>query len=495
MRRFRSLLALFISVTGVAFAAAATSSDADPTTAFEGVWTGKIAAPQTETEFGLAFTRTHKGLLVSVHFPEMFLHSANFGTATIDADTFSLAPLDLTLTRTGDTLIGTFAPGKLRVELHRGGTFSDEIAPPDYPAAPSPAWTHDLGAAAWASPAARDGIVYVGTTDGKFHALSAENGTPLWTWTGDQPIYGEALITNDSVCFLDDANHLVSLARTDGTLQWRTPLRDLATPSAPVAAPPENETFNRRAASPIVDAKGTTLYIGTNDAGVYAVRATNGRILWRHDAGAPIYAPLALRGNDLVVACFDGSVFTLNIRRRRESVRVKLGGAIVSAPVVAGNRLLVGARDYLLYGLDAASGATVWKQSFWFSWVESTPRLVDGRLYIGGSDFRRVSAIDPATGRRKWATDVHGLSWGSPVVTSTTLYAGTGGQAIAGTVIQHTGGLVALDRETGAPRWRYVSPVTDGADFVGFTGSLVLAADHIIGAQVDGTLIAFPAQP
>ncbi|HYD85315.1 MAG TPA: PQQ-binding-like beta-propeller repeat protein, partial [Opitutus sp.] len=425
-------------------------------------------------------------------FPEMFLHSANFGVAAIDADIFTLAPLNLTLTRNGDTLTGTFAPGKLPVELHRGGTFSDEIDPPDYPAAPPPAWTRDLGAPAWASPATRDGVVYTGTTDGKFHAVAADTGRPLWTWSGDQPLYGEALITNESVCFLDDANHLVSLARADGTLQWRTPLRDPDAPSDSAIPPRKNETFNHRAASPIVDPKGTTLYIGANDGGVYAVRATNGRILWRHDARAPIYAPLLLRGNDLIVGCFDGSVFTLNTRRRRESARTKLGGAIVSAPVVAGNRLVIGSRDYLLYGLDAATHAVAWKNSFWFSWVESTPRLVDGLLYIGGSDFRRVSAIDPATGRRKWATDVRGLSWGSPIVAATTVYAGTTGQNIAGTVIQHTGSLVALDRETGAPRWRYLSPVATNTDFVGFTGSLVLAGDHIIGAQVDGTLIAFP---
>src|SRR5690606_26401913 len=169
------------------------------------------------------------------------------------------------------------------------------------------------------------------------------------------------------------------------------------------------------------------LYIGSNDGGVYAVRANSGRILWRHDARSPIYAPLALRGNDLIVAGFDGSIFTLNTRRRRESGRTQLGGAIVSAPVVAGNRLIVGARDYLLYGVDAATGAVAWKHTFWFSWIESTPRVVDGTLYIGSSDFRRISAIDPATGRRKWTTDVRGLSWGSPVVTASTVYAGTAG--------------------------------------------------------------------
>jgi hypothetical protein len=51
--------------------------------------------------------------------------------------------------------------------------------------------------------------------------------------------------------------------------------------------------------------------------------------------------------------------------------------------------------------------------------------------------------------------------------------------------------LIALDRQTGAVKWRYVSPVPAGAAFTGCAGSLVLAAGQIIG--VDGVLIAFPA--
>lgn len=487
MRRLRPILLLL----GLAACAACFATTARAATGFDGVWTGKIAAPHGETEFGLAFTRTHQGLVVSVHFPEMFLHSANFGAAAIEGETFALAPLDLRLLREGDTLTGTFAPAKLRVTLQRGGTFSEEIPPPSFPAAPAPAWTLDLGAPAWASPAARDGFVYVGTTDGKFHAVRAVDGTAVWSWSGAHPLYGEALVTEDRVYFVDESGDLVCLGRLDGTLQWRTPLR---APGAAQNAAPENPTFNHRAPSPIIDAKGV-LYVGAPDGGIHALRAKTGKPLWRHDARAPIYAPLALRGSELIAACFDGSLVVLGTRTRREVARARLGGPLVSAPVVAGDRIVVGARDYLLYAVTASKLAPAWSISYWFSWVESTPRLADGVLYIGGSDLRRVSAIDPATGRRLWATDVRGLSWGSPVVAGDIVYAGTAGQTIAGTVIQHKGGIVALDRTTGSPLWRYECPVVAGADFTGVTGSLVYTDGKIIAAQVNGTLIAFPASP
>lgn len=484
----RSLLAPFLCCLAL-FASVRDTSAADDHAAFAGIWTGEIVAPNTRTELGLAFTATEKGFLVSLHFPAMFLSSVNFGPADIHGDTFTLAPLNLTLTRHGDTLTGTFALSRLPVELHRGGAFSPAPAPTAFPDAPAPAWTLALGAPAWASVAALDGVVYVATTAGALHAVRAADGHLLWKWSGPHPLYGDALPTADAVYLLDEHGDLVALDRSAGTLRWRTPLHDEKLAGGPR---PQNETFNHRAPAPIIDEKGI-LYAGSTDRGVYAVRARTGKIIWRFETKTKIYAPLTLRGDDLLVAGFDGSVVTVNRRTHRETARVTLGGPLVSAPVVAGDRLVVGARDYLLYGLDAKTRTVAWRNSFWFSWVESTPRLIDGTLYIGGSDFRRISALEPSTGRTLWATDVRGLSWGSPVVTADTVFAGTAGQNIEGTVIQHTGGLVALDRRSGAPRWRYLAPVPAGADFTGFAGSLVVADGKIIGATVDGTLIALPA--
>lgn len=489
MSRRALFLSFLISFSIPLIHAAAPSSNITPDD-FVGIWVGEITAPNARTEIGLAFIRTEKGLLVSLNLPEMFLYSVNFGPAKIDGDTFQLEPLNLVVTHQGDTLTGTFAIAKLPVTLRRGGSFSKEPPSPTLPPAPAATWTRALGATAWASPVAQDGVVYVGTIDGKFHAVRATDGNELWTWSGPNPCYGAALASADSIIFVDDRCDLVALNRLDGTLKWRTALHDEKLAGGP---PPKNETFNHRAAAPVVDPKGV-LYIGSTDGGLYAVRAKTGKILWRHETKAKFYAAVALDNERVIGACYDGSVFVFDLRTRQEISRVKLGGALVSTPVVVGDRIVVGSRDYLLYGLDLKSRAVVWRDSYWFSWVESTPRLADGLLYIGGSDYRRVSALEPSTGKARWATDVRGLSWGTPVVSAQTVFAATSGQIIAGTVIKHTGGIVALDRVTGAIKWRYLAPTDAGADFNGYVGSLVLADAKIIGAGVDGTLIAFPAE-
>lgn len=489
MRRLSALLA---AVASLFFPAAPSPVLAAPSD-FEGIWTGEIVAPNTRADLGLAFTPTADGLLVSLHFPEMFLHAANFGAADIQDDTFNLAPLRLTLTREGDELVGTFAPGRLPVRLRRGGSFSEPPSSSSFPTAPPPRWQRHLGAPVWASPAVSDGIVYVAATDGRVHALRAADGEPVWTWSGPHPFYGDALVTTDALYLVDEQSHLVALARADGTLLWRLELHQ-TDPASSVATPPPNETFNHRTPTPVIDTRGI-LYVGSTDRHLYAINAKSGRIVWRHATPAPLYAPVTLRGDDLIAACYDGTLFSINRRNRRERFRVTLGGPLVSTPVLAGDRLIIGCRDYFLYGLDAATGTTRWRNTYWFSWVESTPRLADGVLYIGGSDFRRISALDPRDGRQLWSIDVLGLSWGSPLLTTDTVFAGTAGQDLAGTVITHRGGVVALDRKTGAVRWRHATAAPAGARFNGIAGSLALAGDLVIAADVHGTLLALPAVP
>jgi len=480
MRRLLSLVLPLVPLLSSPLRA----GDADD---FAGVWQGTLTAPDRTTAIGVAFTRTEQGLLASLFFPEMFVYNVNFGPAAIRDGVFHLPALDLTLRREGDALAGTLAAPRLPVKLHRGTAFAPEPPEPEYPAPPAPAWTHPLGAPAWASPVAREGIVYVGTTDGAFHAVRADDGREAWTWHGTVPLYGEALVTDELVCFVDARSELVALDRTDGSFVWRAPLHEATLAGRAV---PADETFTHRTAAPVIDARGI-LYVGSTDGGLYALRARTGRVLWRHPAGAPIHAAVALQGDSLVAGCLDGSVFVLNRRTRRETLRVKLGGPVVSTPVIAGDTLVVGARDALLYGLSLARGAVMWRDSYWFSWVESTPRLAGGTLYAGGSDFRRVSALSPADGRFLWSTDVLGLAWGTPVVENDTVFAGTAGQHRAGTVIRHAGGIVALDRRTGAVKWRFAAPVPAGAEMSGYAGSLVLAGDKIVGAGLDGTLVAF----
>jgi outer membrane protein assembly factor BamB len=453
----------------------------------EGMWKGEVTAPQGAAEIGFAFKRTARGPTAIMYMPVMHVYGLNLGLVEETGSTLTLAAFDTVMKLAGDKLTGTFAPGRLPMELQRGGTFASEPPAPVWPAGPAPRWSRSLGAAVWASPTARDGIIYLGTVDGRLHAVRAVDGSEVWTWTGLNPLYGEALATEEDLYLVDDRSDLICLNRADGSLRWRTPLHTAGAGDAALT----NKSFTHRTPVPVL--AGGMVFAGSVDGGVYALDASTGLTLWRHGAGAPIYAGVALFGADaLVVGCFDGAILTLDRHSGAEISRAKVGGPIVSAPVIAGGVAMVGGRDYMLYGVDLARGSVVWKYSYWFSWVESAPRLVAGVAYLGSSDFRRVSAFDPATGVVLWSTDVRGLTWGMPVVTADRVYAGTQAQHPA--FLHHEAGLVAMDRRTGAVQWRVALILPPGADRAGFIGSLALAGDTLFAAGYDGTLAGYPAK-
>lgn len=461
----------------------------------EGIWTGSVAAPQGETaEIGFEFVRDERAALTfRLHFPAMFTHGAALGipVSSDGAGNYSISPLFATKLRLeGERLTGTFTAAELPLDLTRGGTFSSRPATPAHPPAPAPAWRYELGAGTWAPPAVDHGVIYVGGGDGRFHAVNATDGKPVWVWPGTAAIDGRAALDAGNVYFLDTQFNLMALDRQTGAFRWRLPLHNefLAGNSAP-----DNPTFNHRAAAPL--AHEGTIYVGSSDGGLYAVNAATGAVLWRHETRAPVYSGIGLHGTDtLLFGTMDGSVVLLNRHSRQETLRVKTGGGVVTTPVVADNRLIAGSRDYLLHAFNLHDGSPAWKFSYWFSWIESTPAMRDGLLYLGGSDYARVSVIDPGTGRARWSTVVHGLSWGTPLVTERHVFAGTVNQNLPGTLIPHEAGLVKLDRATGEVLWRLVLPAAPEGRFNGYAGGPVLADGKVIVAGLDGFLAAYPAE-
>ena len=474
-----------------ALACAAPPTAPDP---IEGVWLGTITAPQgTVADIGLEFFRTPRGTLVfKLNFPDMFTYAVPF-MIPVEADGlghYAITPAFNTKLRLeGSRLTGTFGPGELPLELQRGGAFPPKPAAPHHPAAPAPLWKYNLGAGTWAPPVVDGDMVYVGTSAGHFHAVHAADGTGAWTWHGANGIDGRAVVDASTIYVTDTRMNLIALNRADGALRWFTPLHDEKISGKPA---PDNPTFNHRAATPLL--LDGVIYCGSSDGGLYALDAATGTKLWRHNARAPVFSGVGLLAPDtLMFGTMDGSVVLLDCHSRREILRVKTGGGVVTTPVVAVGRLIVGSRDYLLHAFNLADGSLAWKFSYWFSWIESTPVLAGGLIYVGASDYSRVTALDPATGKVRWSTPVHGMNWGSPLVTPDRVFTGTASQNIPGTAIAHTGGIMALERATGAVKWQVLATPAPENGFGGYAGSLALAGDKVIAAGFDGTLVAYPA--
>ncbi|HVU17557.1 MAG TPA: PQQ-binding-like beta-propeller repeat protein [Candidatus Didemnitutus sp.] len=458
----------------------------------EGTWMGSVTAPQGDAQIGFRFARNaHGDLNFSLYFPLMNTFGATFDVpVTRSGAHYSEPVLKSQLNLDGDQLKGTFGPGKLPMVLTRGGTFAPAPPPPVYPAAPTVAWRQSLGAPTWASPVYVEGTVYVGNNKGLFFSIDGTDGKIRWTWTGPNRIDGKAVVADGALYFVDGKNDLVCLDAASGVLRWRSALYDEKRAGKPLA---ENPTFNRRTATPRVE--GKQVLCGSADGGLYSLDAATGRVKWRFEAGAPIFSGIGNFGpNQVTFGTMDGSVVAVDLAHQTEVYRAKTGGGVVTTPIMAGDMILAGSRDYFLYAFRASDRTVAWRFSYWFSWVESTGALRDGIYYVGASDYRRVIAFEPTSGRTLWATDVGGMDWGTPLVTGKSVFIGTVAQNIPGTAIVHRGGIMALDRSTGKPRWQLPAAPAPENGFGGYAGSLATDGKRIFAAGFDGDLIALPAE-
>lgn len=472
----------------LAFGAFSGRAHAGGADAIVGTWVGTLALPQGgDADYALRIARVPSGALV-VHVTIPAMHAFDAAIAEVEplSDTrFRLDPFGTAGVLDGDRLTGEFAYLQVPFVLRRAAALPAWSETPEagVPPAPAPRWTRTLPGAVWASPAARDGVAYLGDAAGNLHALHVRDGSTLWTYPHGTPIYGDACTDGGGITFVDERGVTCRVDRTRGRLRWRVE-PDAATGAAAGTA---DFTFNHR--TPRATLAGATLYVGSRDGSIRALDVGDGRVHWRRDVGGAVMSGIAVTEHLLVAGTFErNGVVALDRRDGRVAWTFATAQPVSSTPAVAGDTVLAGCRDFGIHGLALATGQSRWVNSYLFSWVESSPVITAGAAFFGASDLRCIRAVDVATGRTRYSTDVRGLTWGTPALHGDRLYAGTAGQTDV--LIAHRPGLVALDRRSGALLWRRELPMGN-AKMAGIAGSPCVAGRTLLAAAVDGTVEAF----
>ena len=473
-------------IVGCAAAFAATAGAAARTASAEGFWFGTTGNAKERIEIGFEIRRDASGTpVMKITQPNMGYYGVDAGATALDGSRVRNASLRLDLVAKGDALEGAFPGPNAQARLRRVEALPQPPALPAVPTGPAPRWQTRLSGQAWASPVVADGVAYIGTTGGVFNAVKVADGSIAWTFAAGGPIHGSAAVDGDAVYFVSDAGFLHKLARADGRERWRYDLGDRATPRT--LPHPSAGDWDWQAPQPLVAAGA--VYVGAGDGGFHAVDAASGARRWRYAAKAKIRTGAALDGERVVFGSADHFVYALARADGHEAWRFDSKAEIDGAPLVHDGRVFIGNRGAGLYALAAASGKEEWRLFFWGSWVESTPIIVDGTLYIGSSDLGHVSAVDPADGHVRWRGNAWGWTFGTPLVTTDRVYAGAAG----GTpyFIRHDAGFVSFDRSTGRLLTRW--PFADGGGHQwGIAGSPARSGDLAIVATIAGSLYAFP---
>ncbi len=345
-------------------------------------------------------------------------------------------------------------------------------------------WSRSVGCGTNAPGVLAGDLLVLGLEDGRVMALARHSGEIRWQCPACQPeprsqqLFSAPVVHDDRVYLGTAAATVVCLDLATGALCWTAPVDDW------VRARPA------LVAGVLVVATLSGTLIAFEDQGVAAHER------WRCAPGShEVFADLVVSGEHLLVTdarlqlrCLDGRSGALRWSHHllcqamvdgqpMASDEMACGGWYQSKPTVAEGRVLVGSPGRFVVAVDVASGRRCWRSELSGA-VSGAPTVVDGRVLIGqqggANEFR---CLDAATGRPLWQQQL-GWVWSSATVVDHLAY-------LPGI----DGYFTCLDTVSGAIRWRYRSgagahpepPVDQGRVFFGSWDHYVYAFEALTG--------------
>jgi outer membrane protein assembly factor BamB len=275
----------------------------------------------------------------------------------------------------------------------------------------------------WSGTAVHEGIIYVGTMDGRVVAINSSTENLEWSYSttpvtapsgglscgqtsAPTAIYGTPVVDRDMIYIGTYSGEVYALNTANGEYIW--------------VYPPKGEGYIGAVVGSPVIANGI-IYTSSSDGKVYALNTTNGKRKWEtdHTLAEKLWTSPAVIGDTLYVSTFDGHIYALSIETGELldwSFESETGFA--SSPVLYGDTIFLGSFDRYLYAVKMGSDVPIWKfpqEEPAGNWFWASPVVNEGIVYAGCLDGR-IYAIEAKTGGKLWEFDA-----GNPIVSSPVL--------------------------------------------------------------------------
>ena len=247
-------------------------------------------------------------------------------------------------------------------------------------------WRFKTGGPIHAAPVIANGILYIGSTDGKLYALDAKQWGIKWVFDAGDAIRYSAVALGNRVYFSARNNKVYALDANTGEKLW------------------EFKTKSWMDASPIV--ADNTVYIGAFRSKIYLLNARTGELKSVRER------TIQIRGTEY--GCANGVFRPVSPEHNAKLWRDRTGGS-ESYPVMANGTVYIGGRDGQLHAFDAASEKEIWTYRLG-GFVEAAPAISDGILYAASGDgyvyaFTNASEVtDLASERSSESGEVRNLN-------------------------------------------------------------------------------------
>lgn len=266
--------------------------------------------------------------------------------------------------------------------------------------------------------------------------------------------------------------------------------------------PQEKLPFNpSETATPVLDEASTRLYVSTHDGRVQC--RFRGKEAWVFEVNGAILAAPSIAGETLLVAGGDGVLYALN--RFTGAVRWKndVHEELTTTPTVADGRVFVMSSLQSISAVDLKDGKTIWKfhrdaPGGFTIRGDARPRVAHGTVFAAFADGT-VAALEPQDGVARWTRQVStgggdylDVDWLEAPEQDSRVYAASA-----------KAGVVALDVTTGDTAWTAALPganhlAVDGPRVVAGGRGTVIALDRLSGGKlwsVDLGRDRYPTQP
>ncbi|WP_370250857.1 PQQ-binding-like beta-propeller repeat protein [Nioella sp.] len=277
-------------------------------------------------------------------------------------------------------------------------------------AAPSELWAANIGdgnsrrARITADPVAADGRIFTLDADATVAAVSAADGSVLWTadltpgFERGGGVSGGGLAVSGGVLYATTGyGELVAMDPATGAERWRQRL------AAGITSPTITDN---------------SIYVVSRDSQAWSLNPENGRIRWQLPAG-PATAVLAGGAapavtDRLVIFPFGSGELVATLRLsgvrvwgttvagQRRGVAYNNLNDITGDPVIVGNTLYAGNQSGRVVAMEASSGERLWTAQ---DGAYSPVLPVGGSIFFV-SDRNELIRLDAETGARIWGTEL-----------------------------------------------------------------------------------------
>lgn len=457
----------------------------------EGFWSAGVSRSGNPSELHLRLTRKGDGPLTAfLSLPAIDVWDLPLGPVSMSGDTVRAAIFELHHDEADRALTGELPEALVPVHTipvrFRPSAEPDRAPEPEpLPAAPDPVWIFEAGGPVWGGIEIDADGVYVGSEDGNVYALDAEAGTERWRYATEGPVRAAPLLHENALYVHSDDGYLHVLNPADGALIRRIRLGDPVFDRPAFGA--QGYRYDSVASAPIPVPGAIVVGHGQD---LVAVDPDSGGVRWRFTADDIITSTPAAGPDGVIFGSFDGKIRNVHTGSGALLWSHDTGAPVAASPALFGELVIVGSRSYEVLALRLAAGSPAWSFYDWFSWAESSPVVRDGVAYAGSSDSQKLRALDAATGSPIWEFDTGGSAWARPAVTGDAVFIGAVG--VAGYVVEHRGGFLCVDRDTGAAIWRYDSPRPEGASLWGFGAAPAAGEGCVVAADLQGRVFRFP---